>query len=125
MMLEALFAQQQQEKVFLALLVLGLLLGLMLHLGTLLHRHPILRGLWDGLSAAVGSGMLLTVLMVFRSGLRAYAILGLLIGGLLYAAGFSGMVQGILRLLKKMCRKVRAKAGKAPPDDELSAVPKV
>lgn len=124
MMLEVLFAHQQQEQVFLALLACGVALGLMLHLSHLLRRHGILCAVWDTLTAAAGTLMLLLVILRFHSGLRAYGLLGLLLGMLLYLAGLSQVVQGAADLFQKYKNSRRPKAGNTPPDDE-STVQKV
>ena len=48
MMLEALFARQGQAQVFLALVLCGWALGLLLHAGRWLRRrHRVLSMLWD------------------------------------------------------------------------------
>lgn len=118
MMLETLFAHQQQEQAFLALVVCGLCLGLMLHLGALLRYHAILRALWDVLTAAAAGSMVFVVMLRFHSRLQAYAALGLLLGLLLYVAGLSCLLQGAADFFHKIQKKRRPKAGKAPPDDE-------
>lgn len=118
MMLETLFAHQQQERAFLALAVCGLCLGLMLHLGVLWRRCGILRALWDALTAAVAGGMVFAVMLRFHSRLQAYAVLGLLLGLLLYMAGFSHLLRGAVALFHKIQKKKRQKAGKTPRNDE-------
>lgn len=118
MMLEVLFAHQQQEQAFLALLACGVALGLMLHISQLLRRHGVLCALWDALTAASGAGMLFLVILRYQGGLRAYGVLGLLLGMLLYLAGLSQLVQALAGLFQKDKNSRRPKAGKTPPDDE-------
>lgn len=118
MMLETLFAHQQQERAFLALAACGLCLGLMLHLGALLRHWGVLRAIWDALTAAAAGGMVFAVMLRFHSRLQAYAALGLLLGLLLYMAGLSHLLRGIASLFQKIQKKRRQKAGKAPTDDE-------
>ncbi len=124
MMLETLFAHQQQEQAFLQLLACGVALGLMLHIGHLLRRHGVLCALWDALTAACGTLMLFAVMLRFHSGLRAYGLLGLVLGILLYMAGLSQPVQGTVNLFRKYKNSRPPKAGK-PPADAESTVQKV
>ena len=116
-MLETLFARQQQGQAFLALLVCGMALGLMLHLGALVRR-PLAAALWDTLTALVCGGMVLMVLLRYQSGLRAYGALGLLLGILLYLAGACPLVQLAVNLFRKYKNSLQPKAGNTPPDDE-------
>lgn len=118
MMLEVLFAHQQQEQAFLALLACGVALGLMLHIGTLLRRHGVLCALWDALTAASGALMLFLVILRYQGGLRAYGLLGLMLGILLYLAGLSQLIRLAAELFQKYKNSRRPKAGKSPPDDE-------
>ena len=118
MMLETLFAHQLQEQAFLALLACGVVLGLMLHIGHLLRRHGILCALWDAFTAACGTLMLFLVILRFHSGLRAYGLLGMLLGMLLYLAGLSQLVQGGVNVFQKYKNSRRPKEGNTPPGDE-------
>lgn len=118
MMLETLFAHQQQEQAFLSLLACGVALGLMLHLGALLRQRKLLSALWDCLTAVATAGMLFAVTLRYHDRLRAYGVLGLLLGILLYLAGGSQLVQGGMNLFQKYKNSRRPKAGKSPPDDE-------
>lgn len=118
MMLEVLFAHQQQEQAFLALLACGVALGLMLHIGTPLRRHGVLCALWDALTAASGALMLFLVILRYQGGLRAYGLLGLMLGILLYLAGLSQLIRLAAGLFQKYKNSRRPKAGKSPPDDE-------
>lgn len=119
MMLETLFAHQQQEQAFLSLMVCGLVLGAMLHLSVALHRHhPVLGGVWDGLTALCCAAMLFGVMLRYHQGLRAYGALGILLGILLYLAGLSQPIAALSRLLQKYKDSHPPKAGKCPVDDE-------
>lgn len=119
MMLETLFAHQQQEQAFLSLMVCGLVLGAMLHLGIALQRHhPVLGRLWDGLTALCCAAMLFGVMLRYHQGLRAYGALGILLGILLYLAGLSQPIAALGRLLQKYKDSHPPKAGKRPLDDE-------
>ena len=118
MMLETLFAHQQQQQAFLVLLACGVALGLMLHIGHLLRQHSVLCALWDALTAASGALMLFLVILRFHGGLRAYGILGMLLGMLLYLAGLSQLVQGGVNLFQKYKNSRRPKEGNEPPGDE-------
>jgi len=117
MMLETLFAHQQQEQVFLLMLACGMVLGLMLHIGTLLRRR-LLSALWDALTAFTGAAMVLLVILRYQSGLHAYGVLGLLLGGLLYLAGPAQLARGAGELLQKYKNSRRPKAGDSAPGDE-------
>lgn len=116
-MLEALFAHQSQEQAFLAFLVCGLALGLGLHIGSNLHRPP-LRALWDIFTALACTALAFLVLLRFGTGLRAYALLGVLLGVLLYLAGLAQVLQSAGRLLQKYKNSRPPKAGESTPDDE-------
>ena len=118
-MLEVLFAHQSQEQAFLAFVVCGVALGLMLHLGASLRRRSLLlSSIWDVLCALSCAVMVLLVLFRFRTGLRAYAVLGLLLGAVLYLAGLAHILQGMGRLFQKYKNSHRPKAGKPPFGDE-------
>jgi len=117
MMLETLFAHQQQGQVFLTLTVCGTALGLRLHLGSLLRR-PLPIVLWDALTAVSCAIMVFMVILRYQSGLRAYGVLGLLLGILLYLAGAYPLVQGMVKLFRKYKNSRRPKAGNTPADDE-------
>lgn len=119
MMLETLFAHQQQEQVFLALLICGLVLGAMLHLGvSLRRRHRLLGGVWDVLTALCCAAMVFAVMLRYHQGLRAYGALGILLGILLYLAGLAQPIAALGRLLQKYKDSHPPKAGKCPVDDE-------
>lgn len=117
-MLETLFAQRSQEQAFLALMTCGLVLGLLFHMGSALRSHPVWSALWDVLTAALGTGAVFTVLLKFHQQLRAYAILGLLLGALLYLAGLYQPLQALGRLLQKYKHMLRPKAGESTSGDE-------
>lgn len=122
MMLETLFAHQSQEQAFLSLMLCGLVLGLMLHIGTSLRRgHPLLSSIWDVLTALLGGAMALAVMLRYRTGLRAYGMLGILLGILLYLAGLAPLLHTQEKLLQKYKNSRPPKAGKALPDDESTS----
>lgn len=114
MMLEALFAHRQQQQAFLLLVAGGMALGAMLHLGTLLRRMGMLRGLWDALTAAGAAAMVFLAALRYQSGLRAYATLGLLLGILLYMAGVFPLVHAIADFFRK-AQKTAAQKQEKPP----------
>ena len=112
-MLEALFARQAQQQAFLWMLAGGLALGLMLQAGQALRRHAVLSAVWDGVCAASLLALLLRVFLL-ALGARAYAVLGLLLGLLLWMLGPGAL----LRLLgQKVCIR-RGKEGFRTPDAE-------
>lgn len=116
-MLEALFAHQSQEQAFLAFLVCGLALGLGLHIGAAV-RKPVLRALWDVITALACAALAFTVLLRFGTGLRAYALLGILLGVLLYLAGLAQVLRLAGNLFQKYKNSRPPKAGKPTTDDE-------
>lgn len=120
MMLEALFAHRQQQQAFLLLVAGGMALGVMLHLGTLLRRMGMLRGLWDALTAAGAAAVVFLAALRYQSGLRAYAALGLLLGILLYMAGVFPLVHAIADFFRKAQKNRRPKAGETTSGDESS-----
>lgn len=111
MTLENLFAQAAQGRTFLAMCVCGLLLGLMTQIARWLRGKKPWLGLLGDAAAALSLGpLMLGVLLRSGAGLRAYAILGLLIGLTLYAAGLG-------RLLTRLARAVRIPFRHRPKPD--------
>lgn len=124
MMLENLFAHAAQEQTFLAMMACGLALGGALQCsGALRHRWKALGFLWDGLFALLALILALMVMLRFGSGLRAYALLGVTLGMLLYHAGVSRVVSAAARLMGRFFQKWRKSAGpkegEARGDDEF------
>lgn len=116
MMLENLFAQAGQEQAFLWLTAGGFGLGLLMQLSGALRRVSRVAGLMgDALTALVAGTLLLWVLVRFGGGLRAYGLLGLLMGLLLYFAGASRLVgalgAGVARLWRRMKKTPSPKEG--------------
>ena len=88
MTLEVLFAQAGQGRTFLLMVLCGAAAGLCIHLAGFLHQ---VNG-WLGMAADLLCGLGLTlalgqILLGSGEGLRFYGLLGLCIGGVLYAAG--------------------------------------
>ena len=116
MMLENLFAQAGQEQAFLWLAAEGFGLGLLMQLSGALRRVGRVAGLMGDVFTALAAGtLLLWVLVRFGGGLRAYGLLGLLLGLLLYYAGASRLVSalgaGVARLWRKMKKTPSPKEG--------------
>ena len=116
MMLENLFAQAGQEQAFLWLTAGGFGLGLLMQLSGALRRLGRVAGLLSDVFTALAAGTLLWwVLTRFGGGLRAYGLLGLLLGLLLYYAGASRLVSalgaGVARLWRKMKKTPSPKEG--------------
>ena len=116
MMLENLFAQAGQEQAFLWLTAGGFGLGLLMQLSGALRRVGRVAGLMGDVFTALAAGtLLLWVLVRFGGGLRAYGLLGLLLGLLLYYAGASRLVSalgaGVARLWRKMKKTPSPKEG--------------
>ena len=116
MMLENLFAQAGQEQAFLWLAAGGFGLGLLMQLSGALRRVGRAVGLMGDVLTALAVGVLLLwVLTRYGGGLRAYGLLGLLIGLLLYWAGASRLVSalgaGVARLWRRMKKTPSPKEG--------------
>lgn len=87
MILEKLFAQAGQSRVFLLMVLGGLAEGLLLHLSGALGRKSRPAGmLGDALALTLGALWLLGVLLRYGGGLRLYALLGLALGALGWSA---------------------------------------
>ena len=122
MMLESLFARSGQEEVFLSMTGCGFLFGMLLHFSGMMRRSRRLLGiLGDLLSAIALGGMLMLILLRYGGGMRAYGLLGLLIGALLYWAGVSRLIDMLAAFLRRLFKKSHKtpvpKAG-IPPDGE-------
>ena len=113
MMIEALFARDGQTQAFLWMLLCGFGLGPMMHMGSLVER---LRTLWDVMTALLLGGMVLWIIARCGAPLRAYAVLGILLGTLLYQAGVGYAVNFLFRRRKTSA----AKAGEQVPRDEMN-----
>ena len=116
MMMENLFAQAGQEQAFLWLTAGGFGLGLLMQLSGELRRLGRVAGLMgDALTALAAGTLPLWVLVRFGGGLRAYGLLGLLMGLLLYFAGASRLVgalgAGVARLWRRMKKTPSSKEG--------------
>lgn len=113
MMLENLFAQAGQSRMFLQMCLLGLLAGLGSDMSRGLGRiHPMLGWLGD---AALALGIALGVLIALiagGSGMRLYALLGLAVGAALYHAGLRSAAK------KWIPKRMKTARGK-PKDEEL------
>lgn len=100
MTLEVLFAQAHQGRTFLLMLLCGAVMGLLVHLTGYLHRFS---PLWGGAAdLLLASGLALAlgwVLLQSGEGLRLYGLLGLCIGGALYASGLAAPVAWVMRRL--------------------------
>ena len=115
-MLENLFAQAGQEQAFLWLTAGGFGLGLLMQLSGALRRVGRVAGLMGDVFTVLAVGtLLLWVLVRFGGGLRAYGLLGLLLGLLLYYAGASRLVSalgaGVARLWRRMKKTPSLKEG--------------
>lgn len=105
MTLEVLFAQANQGRTFLLMLLCGAVMGGLIQLGGLVHRVSPLLGLAADLLCAAGLALALGwILLRSGEGLRLYGLLGLCIGGALYAAGLAGPVRWLVSRLKKRPR---------------------
>ena len=102
MTLEVLFAKAHQPRTFLLMLLCGAATGLMIHLAGFLHRRNRYLGMAaDLLISFCLAGALGWILLGSGEGLRLYGLLGLCIGGTLYAAGVGPMLAWCIRRLRK------------------------
>ncbi len=93
-MMEALFAQAHQGRTFLLMTLAGAALALGVQLSGLLHRLNRPLGMAADLLLAAGFALTLCrIVLPSGEGLRGYGLLGLLIGGTLYAWGVSPLVR--------------------------------
>lgn len=101
-MLETLFARAGQERVFLLLTAGGLALGALAQ-GTEWLRRRFRRAalLWDGVTVITALALVLLALLTGGEGLRAYALLGLIIGLLLYYAGVHTLLTALNARVKR------------------------
>ena len=106
-MLEVLFAHAAQNAVFLLAVRLGILLGALCQLMLWLRRKlPVLRWGWDALWALGGLAAGLTVVWRSGDGLRGYALLGLIVGALLYSAGIGWLLTALMQRAGRICGKI-------------------
>ena len=115
-MLETLFAHAVQKEIFLLALRWGVALGAVGQgLNWLRRCMPALRWMCDVLLAASGAAMLLGVTLHSGDGVRLYALLGMLLGVLLYTAGAGRVLEAAGRSLHKIYEKFHIpKEGKPP-----------
>ncbi|MBQ8653824.1 MAG: hypothetical protein IJ507_02710 [Clostridia bacterium] len=107
-MLESLFAQAGQGQAFIHLTVGGFVLGALTHLSGCIRRgRRLLGALCDALAAVLMGFMLLGVLFRFGGGVRAYGLLGLLIGLTLYYAGFSRLAEALVRAAGRLMKRLQ------------------
>ena len=98
MTLEVLFAQSGQGRTFLLMVLTGAALALGVQLAGFLHRASRLLGMAADLICAAGLALALAqILLRSGEGLRLYGLLGLCIGGALYAAGPGPVVGWVIR----------------------------
>lgn len=116
-MLEALFAREAQCRAFVQLCLCGVAAGAWLHASCGVYRRSRWLGaVWDAIgAAALGAGWLLTMLHS-GDGVRAYGVLGILLGVLLYWLGVKPVVRMIC---KSCCIFSHRKAGNAGTDAEM------
>ncbi len=108
MTLEVLFAQAHQGRTFLLMLLCGAAMGLLIQLSGFLHRANPFLGMAADLLCAAGLALALGwILLGSGEGLRLYGLLGLCIGGALYAAGLAGPVRWLTQRMGRLRGKRR------------------
>ena len=106
--LEVLFAQAEQQRVFLLMAAGGVGMALLLQVAGWLHRASRPAGLTaDALCGIAGMALALYAGVVAGGGLRSYAALGLLTGLALYRAGLQSLAEALLRLTQKLFKPGR------------------
>ena len=107
MTLEVLFAAAGQRRTFLLMGLLGAALALLVHLGGSLHRVSRPLGMAADLLTAVGFVLAAAwVILCSGEGLRLYGLLGLCIGGALYASGIAPAANWVIRKLRQTPRHI-------------------
>lgn len=103
MMLEVLFARAGQGVTFLRLMCGGVLLGAAMDgCFALRRRWPRLALLWEVTAALMLAGLMLPTLLLAGEGVRAYGLLGLALGVLLYSVGVRYLIRGVLSIFRKI-----------------------
>ena len=112
MTLELLFAQPRQGHTFLLMVLCGLALGAGILLAGWVHRRNRPLGMAaDLLIALLAAAATGAILLQSGEGLRLYALLGLCIGGAVYAAGIGPLFRW---LADTLCRPRRPKGDSRP-----------
>ena len=107
MTIELLFAKAFQLRTFLLMLLLGAATGLAIQLAGLLHRRSrFLGSAADLLIAFALAGALGWIILLGGEGLRLYGLLGLCIGGALYASGIAPAANWVIRKLRQTPRHI-------------------
>lgn len=124
MMLENLFVQAAQGQAFLWLTAGGFLLGAAVQMtGPLRRKSRWLGYAADVLLSLLTGALLLAVLLRFGGGVRAYGLLGILIGLLLYWAGVAPVAAYACavsaKLVKKCWHSSRPEEGFCDADREM------
>ena len=100
MTLELLFAKANQGRTFLLMVLLGAVLSLGVQLAGILHRRQPWLGLTADLLCAVGLALgMAQILLISGEGLRLYGLLGLCIGGAVYAAGIAPALGWLMKII--------------------------
>lgn len=102
MTIELLFAKACQGRTFLLMVLCGSVCALGVQLAGSLHRRSRLPGMAaDALCVIALTLALCRILLQSGEGLRLYGLLGLCIGGALYAAGLAPAVNWLTRRLPR------------------------
>lgn len=115
MTLETLFARAAQGQTFLRLAVCGLALGALAQgCSALAGRFPAGTPLVSALAAGAALALILPVMCASGDGVRAYGVLGVIVGALLYAAGIAPAAAWVSRRGKKHQKPFRQKQEDPP-----------
>ncbi len=106
MTIELLFAKASQGRTFLLMVLCGAVCALGVQLAGSLHRRGRLPGMAaDALCVIALTLALCRILLQSGEGLRLYGLLGLCIGGALYAAGLAPAVRWISTGIRRFITK--------------------
>ncbi len=101
MTLELLFAQAQQGRSFLMMLLAGAAAALLIHLTGALHRISRMAGLAGDALCALLVSLVVSQAAMWSGGLRLYGLLGLCIGLTLYLCGAAPLLHMAAGLVQK------------------------
>lgn len=100
--LELLFARAAQGRTFLLMAAGGAALGVVLQAANWLNLRNRAAGIAADVLLALLASALLLLSVGAGGGLRGYALLGVLLGLMLYRAGVAPLAAGAFRVIKKL-----------------------
>lgn len=113
------FETAVQARVFLAALPIGLLLGLLLDMGSLLGKARIVADIAAALVA--GCGLVVLSLLSMENGLQLYHLLAVIVGCLLYSFGIGRAMRSFIRRAGAFFARRRENSAARQEKDLLSS----